>query len=54
MVFWNDRVLEPPKNRVEGHCKEETARRTTLPDAPGHGELSPVFPANSTCVVPLQ
>ena len=39
-VSWNDRVLEPSKDRVETHSKQEATRRTALPDGSGHGELS--------------
>ena len=39
-IPWNDRVLKPSKDRVEGHRKQEAARRTALSHAPGHDELS--------------
>ena len=39
-VPWNDRVLEPSKDRVEGHRKQETAQRTALSHASGHKELT--------------
>ena len=38
--FWDDRVLEPTKNGIECHCKQKTTRKTALPHAPGHEELS--------------
>ena len=35
--------MQPTKDGIERYCKKEAARRATLPDAPGHWELSPVF-----------
>ena len=35
--------MQPEKDGIERYCTSEAARRTTLPDAPGHDELSPVF-----------
>ena len=40
MIPWNDRILKPPKERVEGHRKQEATCRTALSHAPGHEELS--------------
>ena len=40
-VPWDDCFLEPSEDRVEGHCKEKTARWTALPYTSGHKEMSP-------------
>ena len=37
---WNDRILEPTEDGIESHRKQEAARKTALPHAPGHEELS--------------
>ena len=37
----DDCFLEPSEDRVEGHCKEKTARWTALPYTSGHKEMSP-------------
>ena len=34
--------MQPTKDGIERYCKYEAARRTTLPDTPGHKELSSV------------
>ena len=34
--------MEPSEDRVEGHCKKETTRWTTLSHTSGHKELSSV------------
>ena len=39
-VPWNDCLLNSSKDRVEGHCKQKTARRTALSYTSGHGKLS--------------
>ena len=39
-VLWDDRVLEPTENWIEWHGKQEATRKTPLPDASGHEELS--------------
>ena len=39
-VPWNDCLLNPSKDRVEGHCKQKTARRIALSCSSGHGKLS--------------
>ena len=43
-VSWDDRVVEPSKDRVERHCEQEDTRRAALPDTSGHVELSYGFP----------
>ena len=40
-VPWDISFLEPSEDRVKGHCKKETTRRTTLSYSSGHEELSP-------------
>ena len=39
-VPWDNCLLEPSEDRVEGHCKKETTRWTTLSYTSGHQELS--------------
>ena len=39
-VPWNDRVLEPTKDGVESHRKQEAARWAAVPDTPGDKEVS--------------
>ena len=38
-VPWDNWLLEPSEDRVEGHCKKETTRRTTLSFSFGHKDL---------------
>ena len=40
-VPWDYHLLEPPEDRVEGHCKKKTTRWTVLSNTPGRKELSP-------------
>ena len=40
-VPWVNCLLEPSEDRVEGHCKQKTARWTALSYTSGHKELSP-------------
>ena len=40
-VLRDNCLLEPPEDRVKGHCEKETTRGTTLSYSSGHKELSP-------------
>ena len=40
-VPWDNHLLEPAEDRVEGHCKKKTTRWTALSYTPGRKELSP-------------